>query len=252
MRKRMLFFCFGLTLTVSLAVLKTRRPDAVAMAQTPPDLSKVSLRASITLPDELPDFKADQVNSRHFTPRKIVVSKALSALPTKPPPAAWLVSGDGASVYFIRLSDQMTIDVDVSLCTTEADTTALTDQARETQSGPIPEGSFSKRALGQHVYSFPAQNGKFPAGSNRIIVQDGRSLVVVSATTQIQNVNGRPVFVELPPQYVTLCEDIALRVLDRLTFLGHTSKPANTASKAAQQQVLDWIAAHPDIATSKP
>ena len=252
MKKTTGFVSTGLLLLAGTSLLKVHNNNSTAQAQTQTDLSKVSLKAAVTLPAEVPDFEPRKVGSDSFAPRKIIVNKASLALPSKPIPAAWLAHGISAHTHFVRASDKMRIEVSISVCETEADAKAITDEARLTQTYPIPEGSFTKRAIGQHVYSFPAENGKFPGGHNRIIVQDGYSLITVSATTQIQNVNGRPVFVELPAQYVTLCEDLAQRVLDRLTFLGHTSQSPNSAPKEAKQQVLDWIAAHPTADKPKP
>ena len=238
-----------LLLLGTIPLFRTKPPVAAAQAQSLPDLSKVSLKSCITLPAELPDYVPDRGFSYVIKPQKPFHNPA-SKIPVFHK-AAWEVHGLAAGTFFKRLSDENMISVDVAVCPTEAETQALIDEARETQSGSVPEGTYSKRAIGQHVYSDTPRNGKFMC-CHTIIAQDGRAKVMVTEMTKTLNVNGRPVPTEMPAKDALLCEDIALRVLDRLTFLGHTSKPANTASKAAQQQVLDWIAAHPDIATSKP
>ena len=240
-----------LLLLGTIPLFRTKPPVAAAQAQSLPDLSKVSLRACITLPAELPDYQPNSVGSRVIEPRKLFHNPA-SKIPVFHK-AAWEVHGLAAGTFFKRLSDENMISVDVAVCPTEAETQALMDEARETQTvfPPFPEGSLSKRPIGQHVYVTPPKDGKYFVSYN-ILAQDGRAKVIVTELTKTLNVNGRPVPTEMPAKDALLCEDIALRVLDRLTFLGHTSQPANSASKEAQQQVLDWIAAHPDSATSKP
>ena len=240
-----------LLLLGTIPLFRTKPPVAAAQAQSLPDLSKVSLKSCITLPAELPDYKPDRGFSYVIKPRIPLPPNPASKIQVTFHPAAWDARGRAAGTFFKRLSDENMISVDVAVCPTEAETQALIDEARETQSGSVPEGTYSKRAIGQHVYSDTPRNGKFMC-CHTIIAQDGRAKVMVTEMTKTLNVNGRPVPTEMPAKDALLCEDIALRVLDRLTFLGHTSQPANSASKEAQRQVLDWIAAHPDIATSKP
>ncbi len=90
----------------------------------------------------------------------------------------------------------------------------------------MPKGSSSKQQIGQECYNSNRREGP-PQGFLTIIARDGRAVATVQlAVPVIKNKDGKFVEHPLDDQEVELVEKHALKVLDKLTTMGYTSKSA--------------------------
>jgi len=133
-----------------------------------------------------------------------------------------------AYITSLRKGDEAQFRVESLVTDTEEEAKALVQRAIITQAGPgsMPKGSSSKRQIGQECYNSNRQEGP-PQGFLTIIARDGRAVATVQlAVPVIKDKNGKFVEHMLGDKEVELVEKHALKVLDKLTKLGYTSKSA--------------------------
>ncbi len=138
----------------------------------------------------------------------------------------------GADVEVFRKGDGAQFRVESVVADTEADAKALVQQAIITQigPGPMPKGSPSKQQIGQECYNSNRGEGP-PRGSIKIVARDGRAVAVVLLALPVTKDNGGKFVVPvLDDKNIALVEKHVLKVLDKLTQKGYTSKSDTPAS----------------------
>jgi hypothetical protein len=150
-----------------------------------------------------------------------------------PPPqtVAWL--------FIKRNADEMRLTVEITSASTPKKTKELSRDLISPPGGIMPEGSPSKRKIGQKVWQSRYTQGGPPRGTFTLIAWDGRSIVRVQMMHLVRRLDnsGNPLVQVFSQNDLRFAEDLALQTLERLTVAGLTSRPANTASDLAKQQM---------------
>ena len=131
----------------------------------------------------------------------------------------------GASVTLWRKNDGAQFRIESVIADSEEAAKALVQQGIITQAGPgpMPKGSLTKRQIGQECYNSNRQQGP-PQGAVTLVARDGRSVAFVQLAVPVTKKNGKFVAPPLTTADMALVEKHALKVLDKLTQKGYTSK----------------------------
>lgn len=169
--------------------------------------AKADALAALPIQNELPEFKSEGRNGGRY-----VTARRNGALV-------------GADVEVSRKVDGARFRIESIIADTEEAAKAVVQQAIITQlgPGPMPRGSLTKRQIGQECYNSNRKAGP-PQGAVTLVARDGRAVTYVQLAVPVTKKNDKFVVPTLTDADMALVEKHALKVLDKLTQKGYTSK----------------------------
>jgi hypothetical protein len=156
------------------------------------------------------------------------VGRALPSLPDLPGFMQVMANKEGkdalnASSFHRRKNDGLQLSVDIDISSDEAKAKAAVKEFLSFASSPMIPSSVTKRSIGQSTWRSNYKAGQKSCDTFMMIVQDGRSMVVINIMLPIsKGVNGVAIRRELSRNDFVFVENVALKCLDKLSKMNYT------------------------------